>query len=177
MHIYLNIGSVCLMCSRIMKIKGVLVLLLPEKANAYDPTVLVLRGVIWILLLNGWKRNLPEFFQFSNSLNIYSNFAECFYFHSPRGWIAHSRRPWLCPCLHFRFTRGNKKNLRIKSTYHHPNHASSIQRPVSNNRFLPVQFGLVWSCFYQLFGLGVFCCVLFIRNWEFERSPWFFSNR
>ena len=33
-----------------------------------------------------------------------------------------------------------------------------------------VQFGSVWSQFYQLFGLGVFWCVLFIRNWEMERK-------
>ena len=44
--------------------------------------------------------------------------------------------------------------------------------PVSNNRFLSVRFGLVWSRFYQLSGLRIFRCVLFIRNWEFERrSP------
>ena len=26
---------------------------------------------------------------------------------------------------------------------------------------------VLWSWFYQLFSLRVFCCVLFIRNWEF----------
>ena len=28
---------------------------------------------------------------------------------------------------------------------------------------------LVWPWFYQLLGLGVFCCVLFIRNWKLVR--------
>ena len=41
-----------------------------------------------------------------------------------------------------------------------------------------VQYGSGWSRFYQLSGLGVFCCVLFVRNWEFdERSPSVWSNR
>ena len=31
------------------------------------------------------------------------------------------------------------------------------------------RFGSVWSRFYQLFGLRVFYCILFIQNWEFER--------
>ena len=35
-----------------------------------------------------------------------------------------------------------------------------------------VRYGSGWSQFYQLSCLGVFCCVLFVRNWEFdERSP------
>ena len=35
-----------------------------------------------------------------------------------------------------------------------------------------VRYGFGWSQFYQLSGLAVFCCVLFIRNWEFDgRSP------
>ena len=32
-------------------------------------------------------------------------------------------------------------------------------------------FGSVWSRFYQLFDLGVFCCAPLIRNLKSERSP------
>ena len=41
-----------------------------------------------------------------------------------------------------------------------------------------VQYGSGWSRFYQLTGLGVFCCVLFIRNWGFDgRSPSVFAKQ
>ena len=45
-----------------------------------------------------------------------------------------------------------------------PQRRDVMQCPFSNNRFLLVWFGLVWSRFYQLFGLRVFCCVLFITE-------------
>ena len=51
-------------------------------------------------------------------------------------------------------------------------YGTDTHSPVSNNGFLPVRFGLVWSRFYQLFSCWVqVFCVLFIRNWELERWP------
>ena len=54
--------------------------------------------------------------------------------------------------------------------------------PVSNNGFLPVRFGsvryMVTVLLIAWLGLGVFCCVLFIRNCEFERrSPSVFDKQ
>ena len=48
--------------------------------------------------------------------------------------------------------------------------------PVSNNGL--IQYGSGRSRFYQLSGLGVLCCVLFIRNGEIDgRSPSFFVKQ
>ena len=58
-----------------------------------------------------------------------------------------------------------------------PTKRHHMQCLVSNKGFRPIwsdliPYGFGWLRFYQLCGLWVFCCVLFIRNQEFERrSP------